>query len=105
MGLIVKKQKVLDQKFWIAFDKLVIKNFRYCVQMNSIWIKAFAESYLSFDRLFIISIYDEDELVGCLPLQINEVRATRFWNSFEEIFFNKNNKDLLKYQKQSIGLI
>src|SRR5690606_10982667 len=30
--------------------------------------------------LFIIAVYQDNILIGCLPMYIEETRATRFWN-------------------------
>lgn len=80
MNLKLKSFRELNEKFWFDFDDLVNSEIQYAVQLNSNWLKAYIQNYLSQDQLYIICAYDGEDLIGCLPLQIQKQRATRFWS-------------------------
>lgn len=84
MSLIVKKEKLLDSIFWEKFDSLVKDTVEFSVNLNSIWLSNYIEYYFEKNQKpYIISVYLDDSLVGCLPLQMKEVRGTRFYNLIE----------------------
>ncbi len=70
----------LNDKFWIEFDSISELNLEHYVQMNSKWLRSYISSYLEPTQVFILGVYDNSKLLGCLPMQIEEHRATRFWN-------------------------
>lgn len=73
-----------NQEFWQSFDQLVDKTCEFTVHLNSIWLTNYITYYFEKGQSpWILAVYDQDELVGCLPLQAEEKRATRFYNFTE----------------------
>lgn len=68
-----------DEVFWKQFDKLSDENFLHNVQFKSIWLIPYIK-YLLKGSLYIIAVYEDDKMVGCLPLEKSYTRATRYWN-------------------------
>ncbi|OBX23253.1 MULTISPECIES: GNAT family N-acetyltransferase [Bizionia] len=70
----------LDEKFWYDFDYLVTMEVEHIVQLNSNWLRAYIDNYLKKSQLKILCVYADNKLVGCLPMQLEKSRATRFWS-------------------------
>lgn len=68
-----------NDKFWKKFDNLSDECFLHNVQYKSAWFKPYIKNLLK-GEVYIITVYEENELVGCLPLQKRKQRATRWWN-------------------------
>ncbi len=68
-----------DEQFWKSFDVLSSKCFDHHVQLKSAWLRPYINNQLD-GEIYIICVYDREELVGCLPLQTSKQKATRFWN-------------------------
>lgn len=64
--------------FWDAFDKLSDESFKHNIQFKSAWLKPYI-NHLCKGELYIIAVYKENQLVGCLPLQQTEQKAIRYW--------------------------
>ena len=73
-----------NKKFWLDFDKLIEISCSYTVQLNSIWLSNYIKYYFTNKQTpFIIAAYQDDNLVGCLPLQSDKKRATKFYDFTE----------------------
>ncbi|MDT0295762.1 GNAT family N-acetyltransferase [Mesonia ostreae] len=84
MQLTLKKITQPNQEFWQSFDQLVNKTCGFTVHLNSIWLTNYIKYYFEETQsTWILAAYNQDELVGCLPLQAEEKRATRFYNFTE----------------------
>ena len=85
MNYIIKSINNPTDKFWHQFDE-IIKNCEHTVQFNSIWLKNYIENYLDENqKVLILAAYQEEELVGCLPVQTVMRRGTRFYSYTELI--------------------
>lgn len=96
-----------DGQFWKSFDKLSDKCFPNNVQLKSAWLKPYTDHQLK-GYIYIICVYDEIDLVGCLPLQLSYKRATKYWNykvlsflgfgptDFYDVLAVDNNEEVLK---------
>lgn len=84
MQLTLKKITQPNQEFWQSFDELVDKTCEFTVHLNSIWLSNYIKYYFEPGQsTWILAAYDQDELVGCLPLQATEKRATRYYDFTE----------------------
>lgn len=71
-------------EFWKSFDKLAKGSCDFTVHFNSIWYSNYIKYYLKENQsTFIIGVYHNEDLVGCLPLQASKKRATRFYDYTE----------------------
>lgn len=68
-----------DEYFWQEFDTLSEANFEHNVQLQSIWLKPYIK-FLLKGSVYIVAVYKQTRLVGCLPLEMNYTRATRYWD-------------------------
>ena len=85
MQLTTKKINKPDAQFWKDFDLLVETTCRFTVQLNSIWLSNFIKYHFTNDQeVYIVAIYQKNKLVGCLPLQLSKVKATKFY-SFNDL--------------------
>ncbi|HIB35971.1 GNAT family N-acetyltransferase [Mesonia sp.] len=74
-----------EDEFWHQFDE-IIKNCEHTVQFNSVWLSNYIENYLDEKQnVLILAAYQEEKLVGCLPVQTVIRRGTRFYNYIELI--------------------
>lgn len=84
MQLTLKKITQPSENFWQSFDELVNKTCAFTVHLNSIWLMNYIKYYFEEKQsVWILAVYDGTNLVGCLPLQATEKRATRFYNFTE----------------------
>lgn len=70
----------LNDCFWNDFDFITNQYIVHNVQMNSKWLKSYIVNYLKPTAIFIMAAFYDNKLVGCMPLQIEKQRGTRFWN-------------------------
>ncbi len=84
MKLRIKKITKPNINFWNSFDKLVHENCELNVHLNSIWLSNYIKYYLeASSSVYILAAYQDSNLVGCLPLQAVQQKATRFYNYTE----------------------
>jgi hypothetical protein len=81
--MILKIMKEPDSSFWTEFDLLSEKSFLNNVQFKSAWLLPYINHRLE-GSLHIICVYHNDNLIGCLPMEKKNKRATRFW-SYREL--------------------
>lgn len=81
MQLTTKKITKPDAQFWKDFDELVENTCRFTVQLNSIWLSNFIKYHFKeHQEVYIVAVYQKNKLVGCLPLQLSKVKATKFYS-------------------------
>lgn len=84
MDLTITKITQPNQNFWQSFDQIVNKTCAFTVHLNSIWLSNYIKYYFEESQsAWILAVYDKTKLVGCLPLQATEKKATRFYNFTE----------------------
>lgn len=70
-----------DNEFESKYTDLLYQaDIKHKVNLNSIWLKTYIKSYIANNELFIICVNKGSKLIGCLPMFMDAVRATRFWN-------------------------
>ena len=97
-----------SNQFWQEYDRLSDRCFLHNVQFRSCWLIPYIDCLLK-GEIYIIAIYDGNELVGCLPLEGKKQRATRLWSYrvfeilgsgptdfFEVLARDENKEDILR---------
>lgn len=81
MKIQTTRLNVLTDEFLNQYDDLLQATaIKHKVHLRGVWLKNYVRYYLSKKALSIFAVYQGNVLIGCLPMYVEEVRATRFWN-------------------------
>lgn len=84
MQLSLKEIEKPSIEFWKAFNVLSEESCTHSVNMNSVWLANYIDCYLQENQSpYILAVFNENELVGCLPLQMSKIKGTKFYNITE----------------------
>ncbi|MGB3181844.1 MAG: GNAT family N-acetyltransferase [Cyclobacteriaceae bacterium] len=64
-----------------AYDQLLDLSAKHSIQQRSEWLDAFVVEYLENGPTLVLEVYDGNEMIGSLPLEVKEVQGTRFFKS------------------------
>lgn len=64
-----------------AYDRLLDLSARHSIQQRSEWLDAYVAEYLGDNTSLVLEVYENNELIGSLPLELREAPGTRFFTS------------------------
>lgn len=80
MHVRVQEDWLDNDRFWKEYCLLLKKSKVVSVNLTEHWFKSYIKNYLKNDQVYIIAVYENDELIGCCPLQKTYQKATKYWS-------------------------
>jgi hypothetical protein len=75
------KLNTLTDTFYTQYNELLDNTIStHKINLREIWLRNYIKYYIKDKKLSVIAVFQDDTLIGCLPMYVEEVKATRFWN-------------------------
>jgi CelD/BcsL family acetyltransferase involved in cellulose biosynthesis len=75
------KLNTLTDTFYTQYNELLDSTISaHKINLREIWLRNYIKYYIKDKELSVIAVFQDDTLIGCLPMYVEKVKATRFWD-------------------------
>lgn len=80
MSISIRKYKRFPEEFEKKYTELLnLTHTKYKINLELLWLLSYKQNYIPANEAYILIAFEKEEPVGFLPLYIDRIRGTRFW--------------------------